>query len=333
MHEEARRIDPDVSADRLTPGRIRHTLAASLLVLVTVGMLSTSVLPWLKPIAPYTVYVTVGLLVAGLVFFITGRNRLMMTSLFCCVALSLFLKSSANHRLRLAAASDPAIRLAHVNLSNAEGEYDTVIRYLRNLPGNLLSVQELTPDWEPLLREKLRDRYPYQVTFTRLDPYGCGLFSTLPFQAADTLWLGNLPALRASLDLGSGQFCDVITTQAPPPVNAAAYSRIAGHFRVLAEAVRATPDYVLIAGDFHLPAWSTEVRQLKRDAGLEDSRRDVHTRNLDGSVSLPRIPVDHILYGPGLDCASFANIGNDGVGRLGIMGAYLPRQEHAKVAQ
>jgi len=325
--------DPKRSVDRMVPSRLPRTLVASSLVLVTAGMLSTSFLPWLKPAAPYTVHVTLALLAAGMFFFMTGRNQLMMTSLFCCVALSLFRKSSANHRLRLAAASDPAIRLAHVNLSNAEGDYDTVIHYLRNLPGNLISIQELTPDWEPLLREELRERYPYQVTLTRLDPYGCGLFSALPFQAADTLWMGELPALRASLDIGSGQSCEVITTQAPPPVNAAAYSRIASHFRLLAETVNTTPGYVLIAGDFHLPAWSTEVRELKREADLEDSRRDVHTRNLDGSVSLPRIPVDHILYGPGLDCASFANIGNEGVGRLGIMGSYLPRQDHAKVAQ
>lgn len=320
--------------DRPHAGRLRrHNALAGLLIFLTAGMLGTSYVTWLKPLAPYAVHAAVLLLALGLVFFVTDRTRLMFTALLCCGALSLFLKSSANQRLRLAGAADPPIRFAHITLGDAEGDYDTVMAYLAGTDANLLSVQELTPDWEDLLRERLRDRFPYQAMMTRIDQYGSGLLSALPFDHIDTLWFEDIPALVGTFDPGDGVPCHVITAQVIPPVNPAAYAAISAHLGLITTMIRELPGRVLVGGDFHLPPWSSEVLQFKAGARLEDSRRDVHTRNLDGSVSMPRIPVDHILYGHGLECASFANLGNDAVGRLGIYGAYYPKPPHASVAQ
>jgi endonuclease/exonuclease/phosphatase (EEP) superfamily protein YafD len=322
------------SPDRPDEGGLRRQNAlAGLIIVLTVGMLGTSYVTWLKPFASYAVHAAVLLLALGLVFFITNRTRLMFTALLCCGALSLFLKSSANQRLRFGGATDPPIRFAHVTLGDAEGDYDTVIAYLQGTGANLLSVQELTPDWEDLLRERLRERFPYQAMLTRIDQYGSGLLSALPFDHLDTLWFEDIPALVGTFDAGDGVPTHVITAQVIPPVNPAAYTAISAHLGLITAMIRGLPGHVLVGGDFHLPPWSSEVLQFKAEARLEDSRRDVHTRNLDGSASLPRVPVDHILYGHGLECASFANLGNEAVGRLGIYGAYYPKEPHAPVAQ
>ncbi len=322
------------SPDRTDRGRMyRQNALAGLMIFLTAGMLGTSYVTWLKPFAPYAVHAALLLLALGLVFFLMDRTRLMFTALLCCGALSLFLKSSANQQLRFGGATDPPIRFAHVTLGDAEGDYDTVIAYLQGTDANLLSIQELTPDWEDLLRDRLRDRFPYQAMLTRIDQYGSGLLSALPFDHIDTLWFEDIPALVGTFDAGDGIPNHVITAQVIPPVNPAAYAAIAAHLDLVTAMIRGLPGRVLVGGDFHLPPWSSEVQQFKAAARLEDSRRDVHTRNLDGSVSLPRIPVDHILYGHGLECASFANLGNDAVGRLGIYGTYYPKASHAPVAQ
>ena len=83
----------------------------------------------------------------------------------------------------------------------------------------------------------------------------------------------------------------------------------------------------MVLGDFHLPPWSSEVQEFKSENNLQDGRRDIHTRNLDDSVSMPRVPVEHILFTPELDCTSFAEVGNQVVGRLGITGTYQLQYE------
>ena len=78
----------------------------------------------------------------------------------------------------------------------------------------------------------------------------------------------------------------------------------------------------MVLGDFHLPPWSEEVQKFKTTSSLSDGRRDIHPRNIDGSMSLPRIPVEHILYTDVFECTSFSEIGNAVVGRIGITGSY-----------
>lgn len=304
------------------------------IVLVTCLALATPYIGILRPLAPYTLHALFALLGLGLFFFVTDRARLMMTAMYCAGALGLFLKSSSNQNLRFAAAlGTPSIRVAHINLGNAEGNYDEVIAYLEAIPADVLMIQELTPDWEDILPGALSSRFPHQALLTRLDPYGIGLFSAPPLIRLDTLWFRDIPTLTGTVDLGAGSPCHIITCQMMPPVNQAAYAAIADHLHLIAAFANTLDGRVIVTGDFHLPPWSAEVQQLKDEASLQDSRRDVHTRNVDGSVSMPRIPVDHILYDRGMECASFSNLGDARVGRLGITGTYHLTIGHAKVVQ
>lgn len=310
-----------------------QNIIAGIIVLFTAGILAAIRIPWLKVASPYTAYATLGLLGLGLLFFLLNRTRLMFTALLCCGALCVFLKASVNQRLRLAAARNPPIRLAHINLGNVEGDYDSVINYILATPANVVSVQELTPDWAEILRVRFRQRFPYQAMFTRLDPYGSALFSEMPFLQIDTLWYADIPSLAVTMDPGLRHPVHVITAQVEPPVNQAAYQVISEHLHVIADVLRRLEGEVILAGDFHLPPWSAEINRLKTEARLEYSRRDMQTRNLDGSVSLPRIPVDHMLFRETLECTSFVNLGNASVGRLGIYGTYAPKYEYGKMAE
>ena len=89
----------------------------------------------------------------------------------------------------------------------------------------------------------------------------------------------------------------------------------------------------MVLGDFHLPPWSAEVQNFKVSAKLEDGRRDIHPRNIDGSLSMPRIPVEHILFTDEFECTSFSEIGNAVVGRIGITGTYQLQEVHEEMTQ
>ena len=97
---------------------------------------------------------------------------------------------------------------------------------------------------------------------------------------------------------------------------------ISQHFGLLSDYLVRLDDAVIVLGDMHLPPWSSEVQSFKTLSRLEDSRRDINPRNVDGSMSLPRIPVDHIFYCDKFECTSFSELGNTNVGRVGITGTY-----------
>ena len=257
-----------------------------------------------------------------------------MVSLLCCCALNLYLKESSNKKLRLAEATeDPALRISHISLGNTESDYDSVINYLLKIDADFLSFQELTPDWNEQLINRLSPTFNFVQTLTRIDQYGQGFFSKLPFQKIDTVYFQQIPNLVGTVRIGDNKYCNIISCQVVPPVNQAAFASIDKHFDCIAKYVDSLEGSSVVLGDFHLPPWSAEVQQFRDSSRLKDGRRDIHPRNIDGSLSLPRIPVEHILFTEDFECTSFSEIGNSLVGRIGITGTYQLQSGYEEMAQ
>ena len=306
----------------------------SLFILVTLACVFTPDLLFFKQVTAYTLYIMLGFLSMGMLLFAFNQQRLMMMSLLCCCVLCLYLKESSNKQMRLAeVTSNPAISISHISLGNAEGDYNSVIDYLLNIDADFLSFQELTPDWNSHLVERLSPKFTYIQTMTRLDQYGMGFFSKFPFQALDTLYYQDIPNLVGSVLLGGKDKCNIISCQVVPPVNQAAFTAIDNQFNTVSEYMHSLQGSTMVLGDFHLPPWSSDVQKFKIASHLKDGRRDIHLRNIDGSMSLPRIPVEHILYSDHLECTSFSEIGNAMVGRIGIIGTYQLLQVNEEMAQ
>jgi endonuclease/exonuclease/phosphatase (EEP) superfamily protein YafD len=316
---------------------IKHALQyglSSLIIILTAICIFTPDLIFFKQVTPYTLYIMLGLLGIGLLSFVFNHQRLMMVSLLCCVSLNLYLKESSNKQMRLAAVTaDPSIRISHISLGNAENDYDAVIDYLLGIDADFLSFQELTPDWNAHLTDRLSPTFHYVQTLTRLDQYGMGFFSKIPFQSLDTIYFREIPNLEGTVLLGGRKTCHIISCQVVPPVNQAAFNEIDQHFNYLSKYIRDLDGSTVVLGDFHLPPWATEVQKFKTTSHLQDGRRDIHPRNIDGSLSLPRIPVEHILYTDHFECTSFSEIGNSLVGRIGITGTYQLQPDHEEMVQ
>ena len=296
---------------------------AALFMFVTAVCVYTPPLLFFKQIASNTLYIMLAFLAVGFVFYLVRFERLMIVSFICCCVLCLHLKSSANKQMRLAPVSaNPSLSVSHISLGNAENNYDSVINYLLRLDADLLSFQELTPDWNAELTRKLSEKYQYVSTMTRLDQYGMGFFSKLPFGTIDTIYFKDIPNLTCSVLLAPGTECHLISCQVVPPVNQAAFSVIEKHFAYLTDYMQDLGSNVIVLGDLHLPPWDSEVQKFKDISRLQDSRRDINPRNVDGSMSLPRIPVEHIFYCDQFECTSFSELGNVTIGRVGITGTY-----------
>lgn len=229
--------------------------------------------------------------------------------------------------------TNPSVTVSHINLANAESEYDSVIKYLLRLNADFISFQELTPDWNNALRKKLTKAFPYVHTMTRLDQYGMGFFSKIPITAVDTIYYKDVPTLTCSILIDSLHTTHVYSCQVVPPVNQAAFTVIDNHFSYLTNMIKNEQGSVIVLGDLHLPPWSSEIQKFKYESQLQDSRRDINPRNLDGSMSLPRIPVEHIFFCKKFECTSFSELGNAVVGRVGITGTYQLHNNYASLVQ
>jgi len=295
----------------------------ALIILVTALCVFTPSILFFRQLTAYTLHIMLGFMVLGFTAFLFRQERLMIISLGCCCILCLHLKNSANKQMRLAAVTtNPSLKISHISLGNAENDYDLVIEYLLQLDADFISFQELTPDWSSQLSDKLSTAYPYKTTLTRMDQYCLGFFSKIDFSSLDTIYFQQVPNLVAAIKLGNDQICDVISCQVIPPVNQTAFTTISKHFNFLTGYMKSLDGHMIVLGDLHLPPWSSEIQQFKVEGNLQDSRRDTNPRNIDGSLSLPRIPVEHIFYGDKFECTSFSELGNSVIGRIGITGMY-----------
>ncbi len=305
---------------------------SALVVLVTIISVLTPSLLFFRQFGAYTFHIMLGLMALGLIAFLLRQERIMIVSLVCCCILCLHLKGSANKQMRLpAVTANPSLKISHINLGNAENDYDLVIDYLLHLDADFISFQELTPDWSTQLSSRLSPEFKYIKTMTRLDQYGMGFFSKIPFYSMDTVYYQQVPNLIASIKLGADHICNIISCQVIPPVNQAAFLTISNHFNYLTGYMKKLEGNVIVLGDLHLPSWAYEIQQFKLTGNLQDSRRDTNPRNLDGSISLPRIPVEHIFYGDKFECTAFSELGNSIVGRIGITGTYQIHDRDAEI--
>ncbi|MGB4849163.1 MAG: endonuclease/exonuclease/phosphatase family protein [Saprospiraceae bacterium] len=318
----------------LLPKAILSVGFSALLILVTGLCVFTPSLLLLRQLSDYTFYIMLGMLVLGFSAFLVRQERIMVVSLLCCCVLCLHLKGSANQQMRLAVVtSNPSLKISHISLGNAENDYDKVIDYIAHLDADIISFQELTPDWNAQLIKKLSPEYKYIRTMTRLDPYGMGFFSKISFHTLDTVYYHDVPALIGSIMLDNDHHCTLVSCTVIPPVNQAAFKTISKHFSYLTAYMKNLEGGVIVLGDLHLPPWAAEIQQFKIEANLQDSRRDTNPRNLDGSFSLPRIPVEHIFYDQKFECTSFSELGNSVVGRLGITGTYQIHNSNVESVQ
>ncbi len=312
---------------------MRYGVASLLVTLTLVCILSPSLL-FFKQVSAYTLYIMLALLVTGMFAFVIDERKLMMVSLLCCGLLNLHLKESSNKQMRLAAVTaKPSLKISHISLGNAESDYDVVINYLLGIDMDFLSFQELTPDWNAQLIEKLSPTYNHVQTLTRLDQYGMGFFSKIPFQQMDTVFLDDVPNLMGTIELYGQGKCNILSCQVVPPVSQAAFLEIDQHFSAMSKYIAELDGAMVVLGDFHLPPWSAEVQKFKLSSRLKDGRRDIHPRNIDGSLSLPKIPVEHILFSDDFECTSFSEIGNSAIGRIGISGTYQLQGDYDEMVQ
>ncbi|MEL6635231.1 MAG: endonuclease/exonuclease/phosphatase family protein [Bacteroidota bacterium] len=261
-----------------------------------------------------------GYLALGLVFLLLRQPRLMFLSFGCCAGLCLFLKNSSNSLLKAPARNNQlSIRVAHFNVSASDGDFESTLKAIKQSKADLISIQEVTPDWEYILSESLGEKYPYSASMVRFDPYGLSIYSKHPIQALDTFYYEEIPnfsgVIKAKRARKSFKFICAHTT---PPLYSQAYDAMRNHLRVVAAEARRDSLPVVMIANLNAPPWWAEVQELRSNAQLFDSRRSA-TYSLSEVL---RSPGDYIFHSAEFNCLSFENIVSPQSSHLGIKGQY-----------
>ncbi len=288
----------------------------ALFIALTIAVIYPFGIEAFQRFSEYALFIVLGFLALALFFLTINQRSLMTTAFVCCGVLSLFLKGESNASLVLPRANKEAkFKISHINLSSIEGDYEEVFRNLDTLQADILSFQEVTPDWHAYLKQNINDNYPYDHSIVRIDLYGKAIYSKLPIENKSIRNTQNVPMLECDIATNDTQIklvsCYVSETRSRSGIDFAQRQ-----LQMLTGIAQQSEFPMLVVGDFNLVYWDPEVRSFRNNSGLNNSRRTV-------SLSSFTIPYDHIFYSNSLECTGFDEIrSSDQENHIGIWGTY-----------
>lgn len=262
----------------------------------------------------YNVHLMIGLLLLGFGALTINYDQVMMASLGACMVMCMFLKNASNDTMVMPSVNtEPQLSVAHFNVSNIQ-DLDHLESTLSDVDADLLSFQELTPDWNYVLQEKLLARYPYNMSIVRIDPYGMAFYSKKAFSSVDTFLLDNKPNLEAELVVDN-QKITILGSYILPEISKSNSELTKKHLDMISYKIRDKESPVIALGDYNMVYWANAISRFRAQAQVIHSRRDVSEGGL-------KPPYDHIFFSTDLECTKFQNIDDLDENHIGIMGVY-----------
>jgi len=273
----------------------QSTISMVLIVGTGIVMLSSQV-PFIRRVSEYSVHIMLAMLAFSLFSLMIGKTKILFSGLACTAALCVFLKDASNNTLKLPQENTEAkINVAHINLSNITFGYDEIRMLLKNEKIDLVSFQELTPDWNMVLNDLLKTDYPHSKSEVRIDPYGMAVYSRLPFSSVTSFDGDSKPNLKTNILKDGKEF--------------------------QANEIKESEHPVIALGEYNMVYWTNEIREFRTESKLTNSRRDLSNGNL-------RVPYDHIFFCDRLECTEFKEMKDQQQNYIGIMGTYQIRNKN-----
>lgn len=297
------------------------------LLVVSTGILlvyaPTSYVPlkWSVNYAPQLVLVYFAL---GLVFFIFKMPRLTFTSFACCAGLCLFLKHNSYGAITYHnETGQPAVSVAHFSTANFEGDYAQMIDLIISTEADIISVQELTPDWDYELGVNLEKFYPYRMSIPDLGLNGLAVYSKHEFLDIDTFRFNDIPNIYGTISVDNTSPIHFISSYTQPALTTQDYYEMKAHLNKIAEVSSKFQGQPLITfGDYHAVSWSAEIQSFRANTHLKDSRIGITPSFPHATIDFLEIPIDHIFFSEHFQCTGFYTLSGEVSKHIGIKGNF-----------
>jgi hypothetical protein len=298
---------------------INAVLIIGMIALTAICILKTPDIMLLKRISGHASQIMLLLFGTGLFFFILDQKRLLFTAFGCVAALCLHFKNVANINLALPVkTAEPSFAIAQVSTVDLSEHWQTSVESLIKSNADILSILEITPDWENLLRGQLKETYPYYTILTRIDLLGLAVFSKFPIEQVDTLVYEEVPHLKTKINIDNLKEVLLYSFNTNPPLFRNSLLQLRNQLASLAEEIDNQGNACMASGNFNLDQFADGIQDFRAKAHLLDSRKTM-------SPSL-YTPTSHIFYSIAFECLRFTNLYDDASYKIGIIGEYQFRR-------
>lgn len=272
----------------------------------------------------YSSQITLAYWLLGLIFLAYKSPHLTLTSFVSCAFLCIYLKNITNPALAPPKmTNEPIIKIAQFNLTATNSTQEETIGAIKKTNADIISIQEVSPDWYDILKDSFSTSYPYSCQISGLDFYSMRLYSKYAFSTCDTFYSVSVPNLILGFDNKySNKKIYVIASYIAPPIFSSAYEKLQQQLDTLGDHIKDLKGPVITVGDYNIHGASYEILQFRRIAQLNDSRRGYRPDRSNGYISLLEVPTDHVFYTSEMTCLEFLTISGPHDERLGIQGSY-----------
>ena len=263
------------------------------------------------------------------VFLIFRQPRMMFFAFAGAGVLSLFLKYSSNPEISAPPVEKdfPVVNIAQFNLSNMES-VDRALGIIDSCEADVISLQEVTPLWDSLLRMTLKENYPFQFIHVDMGIDGMAVFSKFPLKSVDTLRYHQTVSIMGRIDMDTlgNQLC-FIGFHPKPPLNQLLRNQLVEQLDWIAGICDTVRCPLVTFGDYNLTPWSDEIQNFRRKAVLNDSRRGSLLGIPTNKESFFFVPSEHIFYSNQLNCTGLQEIKNKNSMYLGVVAGFQRKVE------
>jgi len=301
---------------------LETTLSAILFVGTGIVLLAPQV-PLIRKVSEYSVHIMLGMLLFSMLSMVVKKPKVMFAGLACTAALCVFLKNASHQNLNYSDVNtETKINVAHINLGNLAFDIAPIQDLLAREHIEVVSFQELTPNWDRKLRTELEEDFPYAILEKRVDFYGLAVFSRIPFLESDIFQCDGKPNLNVVVEKEDTKF-KIISSYLTPALDNKSLVKAADQLNVIAKKINDSPEPIIALGEYNMVYWANEIRNFRSKTNLQNSRRDL----VDGNL---RVPYDHIFFSDELECTQFKEVKDNSQNYLGIMGTYQIKKEDSR---
>jgi endonuclease/exonuclease/phosphatase (EEP) superfamily protein YafD len=301
---------------------LQSTLSTILFVGTGFVLLSPQV-PIIRKVSEYSVHIMLGMLVFSMLAMVLGKSKVMFAGLACTAAICIFLKNASLDTLNYSVVNTECkLNVAHINLGNIPLEIEPILEMLEAEKIDIVSFQELTPDWHDILVSEMPKKFPYFKSEERVDFYGLAVYSRLPLKISATFLCEGIPNLNVVIEKENKEF-QIISSYLTPALDHKSLIKAAQQLSIIADQVNNSDRPLIALGEYNMVYWTNEIRNFRAKTNLQNSRRDL----VDGNL---RVPYDHIFFSDELECTQFKELKDVSQNYLGIMGSYQIKKDDSK---
>ncbi|MBK8340444.1 MAG: endonuclease/exonuclease/phosphatase family protein [Flavobacteriales bacterium] len=215
------------------------------------------------------------------------------------------------------AVNGEGFRVFHMNVLQPNTAFQEAVAQALAIDADVLSVQEVGPEWAIALSEGLRVRYPYAHIEPRTNCYGIALFSKVPFTQVRTIAVQGTPFIEALVEV-NGQPVRLLAVHAASPTNYGYFRKRNEQLRILGEYLARQDKATVVVGDLNTVPWDSAFQRFCARTGLRATTATLQ-RTWPSVGPFALIPLDHLLISPGIATASVRTVYISGSDHRGLL--------------